>query len=311
VISHNQLGFQTEDETLKSIYNQLENGGGKKPTVRDNAKWLELRSRIYLRDKAICWVCNEFVALTDYDLGHLVARSNGGKDDYDNLVVMHTKCNLHYPRNTNLSDAISQKLIPQNVSLPPLPSIRTNGNAIQNQSISYKQSNVKPIINLIVNNDYKIKQIKRKHQVSKPKSLPQFKLDKIIPLTVTWIQGKARWFIPPRTDGTYHKEDKFACGSNIIIAGCTKTGDRYSSPYDTIEIIGEDEQHKFSEAILEFGISIARISRINGELKMEIYNDKTKANIVGINKYSNTTKQTKRHNELIMELLQKGVLIEN
>ena len=102
----NQIGFQTTDETINSIYSQLQDI----EASRKNANWLELRSRIYIRDKAICWICNDFVALPDYDLGHLVDRCMGGWDDYDNLAVMHTKCNLSKPHHTTLEGAMKWKL---------------------------------------------------------------------------------------------------------------------------------------------------------------------------------------------------------
>lgn len=63
----------------------------------NNTEWKSLRSNVYIRDKGICWVCNEFTELPDYDLGHLVDKCMGGWDDYDNLSVMHTRCNLSKP----------------------------------------------------------------------------------------------------------------------------------------------------------------------------------------------------------------------
>lgn len=77
-----------------------------------NEQWLKLRSDIYIRDKGICWICNEFVDLRDYDLGHLIDRCNGGHDDYDNLAIMHHSCNLSKPRHTTLEEAMRWKLTP-------------------------------------------------------------------------------------------------------------------------------------------------------------------------------------------------------
>jgi len=58
-----------------------------------DATWKILRSQIYIRDMGICIICNQFVILQDYDLGHLIDRDNDGKNSYDNLAVMHHRCN--------------------------------------------------------------------------------------------------------------------------------------------------------------------------------------------------------------------------
>ena len=90
----NQLGFETDDANFHLIYKQLEQLS-KKDTAKNNPEyWLELRSKVYLRDTGECWACGKFVELIDYDLGHLIDKCMGGWDDYDNLAVMHTKCNL-------------------------------------------------------------------------------------------------------------------------------------------------------------------------------------------------------------------------
>lgn len=84
-----------------------------------NEKWLQMRSDIYIRDRGICWVCNRFVDLKDYDLGHLVDKCNGGHDDYDNLVVMHKSCNLSKPRHTTLEEVMKWKLMPRHLTSQP------------------------------------------------------------------------------------------------------------------------------------------------------------------------------------------------
>lgn len=78
--------------------------------MNDSINWQALRSDIYIRDKGICWICNTFVDLRDYDLGHLVDRCNGGHDDYDNLAVMHKVCNLAKPFHETLEGAMKWKL---------------------------------------------------------------------------------------------------------------------------------------------------------------------------------------------------------
>jgi hypothetical protein len=69
------------------------------------SRWDLMRSQIYIRDKGMCWVCNEFVLLIDYDLGHLVDRFNNGVDDDINCSVMHKKCNIIKPSHKTLEEA--------------------------------------------------------------------------------------------------------------------------------------------------------------------------------------------------------------
>ena len=104
----NQLGFKTTDEVLTSVYNQVKISENN--PERDTVKMVELRSKIYVRDRGICWICNEFVEMNDYHLGHLVDHCVGGWEDYDNLAVMHATCNLAKPHHTTLEDAMRWKL---------------------------------------------------------------------------------------------------------------------------------------------------------------------------------------------------------
>ncbi len=87
--------------------------------VNNPAKWATLRSDIYIRDKGICWICNEFVNLRDYDLGHLIDRCKGGLEAYDNLAVMHHYCNRSKPRHLTLQEAIRWKLTPAYLNRTP------------------------------------------------------------------------------------------------------------------------------------------------------------------------------------------------
>jgi hypothetical protein len=68
------------------------------------------RSKIYVRDNGICDVCNKFVLLKDYDLGHLVDKSNGGGYEWDNLVVMHRECNHSKPHHSSVEEYNKWKL---------------------------------------------------------------------------------------------------------------------------------------------------------------------------------------------------------
>lgn len=87
--------------------------------IDGTAQWNSLRSDIYIRDKGICWVCNGFVDIKNYDVGHLVDRCNGGLETYDNLVVMHHHCNIKKPRHTNLEEAMRWKLTPKYLTERP------------------------------------------------------------------------------------------------------------------------------------------------------------------------------------------------
>ena len=78
--------------------------------IRDTAYWEWLRSEIYIRDRGICWVCNGFSTLKDYQLGHLIDRSNGGNDVIDNCAVMHKQCNISKPRHKSLEEAATWRL---------------------------------------------------------------------------------------------------------------------------------------------------------------------------------------------------------
>jgi hypothetical protein len=96
------------------------NMGMREQKVFRQAKWDMLRSDIYIRDKGICWICNEKVELKDYDLGHLVDRCNGGQDDYDNLAVMHKRCNVSKPKHTSLEESMKWKLTSTYLTVRPM-----------------------------------------------------------------------------------------------------------------------------------------------------------------------------------------------
>jgi len=78
--------------------------------VRNMATWEWLRSEVYIRDRGVCWVCNKFVTLKDYELGHLVDRCNGGADSIDNCAVMHKHCNIRKPSHYSLEEALKWRL---------------------------------------------------------------------------------------------------------------------------------------------------------------------------------------------------------
>lgn len=219
-----------------------------------------MRSDIYIRDRGICIVCNSFVPMDDYELGHLVDKTMGGEAVYENVAVMHKQCNAAKPFHRTLREFMEWKLtrgLPDRKtnSLPAMPNI---------------------------------------NQYIKPKT--QEKLKQIKPLTITWLQGKARWFIPPREDGTYHKEDKFAVGNGVPVIGVTKFGTGQGSTSSTLEILGETDELNFNEATIDLGIYSVYVHRVDNRLVMDYSLDKTKANVLGVNKYNKDAIKRKLEN---------------
>jgi hypothetical protein len=68
------------------------------------------RSKVYLRDSGICDVCKKFVMLKEYELGHIIDKSNGGSYDWNNLVVMHRECNHLKPHHNTVEEYNTWKL---------------------------------------------------------------------------------------------------------------------------------------------------------------------------------------------------------
>lgn len=111
--------------------------------ILDSAKWQILRSDVYLRDNGICWVCNKFVELKDYDLGHLIDKCNGGIDEYENLAVMHKRCNTSKPRHKSLDEAVRWKLATKHK--PPIQRKNNRNNYKQIPIISIKTHSIPSI----------------------------------------------------------------------------------------------------------------------------------------------------------------------
>jgi hypothetical protein len=188
----------------------------------NNPQWRALRSSIYLRDKGICWVCNEFVELTEYDLGHLIDRANGGWNDYDNLAVMHTSCNLAKPHHNTLEEAMRWRLLLRTPNKyhttyheqpiyhhkqiqPPQPKqvviIKPKESFLSKMFKMMRKNN--PVVTTINNMPSDKRQAKYNEQCAKIK-----------PCTFCWIQGYptggAMWrLIPPDNNGKYLKENAF------------------------------------------------------------------------------------------------------
>jgi len=61
----------------------------------NNSKRKQLRN-LYYRDRGICATCQLFVEWKDASRGHILAKANGGKGTYENLVLEHKKCNTSH-----------------------------------------------------------------------------------------------------------------------------------------------------------------------------------------------------------------------
>ena len=237
-----QIGFNTDDTAFNAIYKQLEKLT-KKDTARNNPEyWLQLRSKIYLNDNGTCWVCGKFVELVDYDLGHLIDRCMGGWDDYDNLAVMHTKCNLGKPRHITLDDAeqwrqsVRQRLIDapidnpiitinkRNIYFPPKVEISQPQNPIVLNTTSKDETQPKPegfieYFKSFFNHSKPIIVVKVPKKITPAQLQAQTikyeeQCSKIKPCTVCWVQGfpqgGAMWrLMPPNEKGQYLKENAF------------------------------------------------------------------------------------------------------
>lgn len=113
--------------------------------VSTDITWQSLRSEVYIRDRGICWICNTFVILEDYDLGHLIDRTNGGIDEITNLAVMHRHCNHIKPLHKTLEDALKWKLslqIPRHI----INTIENRKSSLEIQVNSHLKTDIKQVI---------------------------------------------------------------------------------------------------------------------------------------------------------------------
>lgn len=154
--------------------------------------WLKMRSDIYIRDKGICWVCNTFVDLDQYDLGHLVDRCNDGTDTYDNLTVMHKLCNLSKPRHNTLEEAMKWRMTATIGSIRPTI---TNPKAIIPHPRRYPRSNERVYKKSIVWHSWDTmgKNAPDKEDIEKAQRKYQEAVLKIKPATLCWVQGKPQY----------------------------------------------------------------------------------------------------------------------
>lgn len=85
------------------------------------ASWALVRSRVYIRDRGICAVCQRFVTMDKYECGHVIDRAMGGPDTEDNCVVMCLRCNDAKPLHPTRDEALAWVMnAPARVRTAPL-----------------------------------------------------------------------------------------------------------------------------------------------------------------------------------------------
>jgi len=211
-----------------------------------DANWQTLRSEIYNRDNGMCWICNRFVELKDYDLGHLVDRCNGGQDIYENLAVMHKMCNVSKPKHDTLEEAIIWKLRTRYLATERPTALFGDAPTPKTYSYPKIKSQPKTIPQAIAgDNELKLEAIRLLSQILGTPAIPHTRqaiyhsrkyipsnravkpvsakasahyqqlypsqVQKIVPKTIVWIQGRpqggALWKVLPPP---YKPEDLFA-----------------------------------------------------------------------------------------------------
>lgn len=65
--------------------------------------WRKLGDRIYLRDRATCYVCKRLVLRSEADIDHKIPKEFGGTDDESNLgVICRKPCHQNKTREESL-----------------------------------------------------------------------------------------------------------------------------------------------------------------------------------------------------------------
>lgn len=82
----------------KRLYNQTENGKASKSAIRQKRRSAgnvtkEDINKIIIYSKYKCYWCGTYCK-NDYNIDHYIPIANGGKSNYDNLVLSCRKCNL-------------------------------------------------------------------------------------------------------------------------------------------------------------------------------------------------------------------------
>ncbi len=51
------------------------------------------RMRVYFREKGLCFYCNKFLSFPDSTRDHIIPKSMGGMNVYENIVLSCQSCN--------------------------------------------------------------------------------------------------------------------------------------------------------------------------------------------------------------------------
>ena len=122
-------------------------------------------------------------------------------------------------------------------------------------------------------------------KTSKSDAKTQEVLALIKPLTLTWKQGKVRWILPPKEDGTYDNEDKFAVSYKTQIPGVTKYAEGEGSAQATLELIGGKSKVPFKDTDVDIGWAMVHIAKVGDDFTMNVI-PSDEANWEGVNKYT-------------------------
>jgi 5-methylcytosine-specific restriction endonuclease McrA len=92
-----------------------------------NRKWKRrMVAELLARDGDKCWLCSRPMKDEHESIEHLVARSEGGTDDPENLALCHRGCNMHLanrplPRKEKMRERWRRQFERLNARKPPSP----------------------------------------------------------------------------------------------------------------------------------------------------------------------------------------------
>jgi len=79
-------------------------------TMHQDEKWRAFRRRIWERDRGLCRLCGQPVALSPaMHIDHVVPRALGGPDHWDNLRIVHAACNQARRRHTRAREEVRHR----------------------------------------------------------------------------------------------------------------------------------------------------------------------------------------------------------
>lgn len=218
--------------------------------------WEILRSDIYIRDRGMCWICNAFVPLHRYELGHIIDRTNGGHDDYDNLAVMHMDCNRAKPYHKTLEEAVKWKLT---AFLPiKAPAAQSHRHPTHIKRVSLPKNTEKQIIYTTT------------ERTAEEQGLYNEQIKKIKPATICWKQGnplaKGGGFAPMYRllPPPYQQQDMFTMRETPLGYNETKVSGLHSIS-KTLQVIGGTLQQDVS---IKLGIVNIYIHPTSNDLRI-------------------------------------------